>query len=276
MLIAALKYLPMDEAGEGEGGGGAPEGGAPSGEPSALASGGEEPTPLSESIPEKYRVFGGEDNSEFNLEASAQKLAEGYGNLTKKLGTDELPPDTPENYELDGSAISEDFDVESFMKDEQNQSFLKKAHALGMTNKQVQMVTEYALKEFAPQLQQGSADLDAQSAVDSLKADTWKSEGEYKENMNAANRAFMSLPEDMRDAIDGSLGNNPEFIKVMALFGKEMSEDVPPNDVTEQDTADIQSLMQSDAYKDSNHPEHKIVSDKVRAYFEKKSKTKAA
>lgn len=270
-----LKYPLMNDEPAAGGSGGDAAASAPvtpapaaGGGPSALATGGEKPVPIHERIPEKYRVFG--EGDAFNLEASAQKLADAYGHLEKRLGSGDVPPESPEKYEIDGKELGEGFDVKAFMSDEQNQSFLKRAHALGMTNKQVQMVTEYALKEFAPQLAQGNRVLDSDGAIAALKADTWKTDAELQENMGAALRAFKSLPESLQTVIDKDLGNNPEFIKVMALFGREMREDSSPAQVTVQgDRIEIEKLMMSDAYKNTKNPEHERVSKQVRDYFER-------
>ena len=133
MPTKILQFLLMNEADGGEGaGGGEPapapggeggEGGAPG---SALATGGQAPLSIDQQIPEKYRVFEGEgDDKTFNLEASASKMAEGYGHLAKRMGNTEAPPDSADGYQLDGEAIGVE-DVEAFMKDETNQGFLKK------------------------------------------------------------------------------------------------------------------------------------------------------
>lgn len=267
MKITAFNFL-HEEAASPEGEGGA-AGGATA--PSAISSGGEAPKPFAELLPEKFRVFEGDgDAKQFNLEASAGKLWESYAHLEKRVGNYEAPPDTPDAYQLDGKAFGEEFNVEEFMKQEENKSFLAKAHAHGMTNKQVQMVMEHALKDFAPNLMQGQAEMSVEQCVSGLKGEVWKSEAEFKTNMSAANRAFMSLPESLRGTIDKTLGNNPAFIQAMALFGKEMAEDRPPQETNTQEQSSIEELMLSDAYKNEKHPQHAQVSARIKAYFEKK------
>lgn len=265
-----LFQLMNDEPGAG--GGGAGEGG------SALSAGGEQIPALHERIPEKYRVFEGEgEEAKFNLEASAGKLVDAYGSLEKRLGTGDLPPESVEGYQLDGKAIAEDFDAEAFMADETNKGFLAKAHAHGMTNKQVQMVVEHALKEFAPGLMGGGQALDKDGCIQSLQGEIWKDAGEYKQNMAAANRMFSSLPDSLREQVDKRLGNDPLFIQVAALFGKEMAEDTPATGAASgQDQAAIEELMMSEAYKNEKHPQHKAVSERVKRYFESRSSQKVA
>lgn len=243
---------------------------------SALAAGAEPPKPLHESIPEKFRVFG--ENNEFNLEASASKLLDSYSALEKKIrpGALEELPESPDKYEIDTTAFGEGFNAEEFMADEANKGFLAKAHAHGMTNKQVQMVMEHALKEFAPTLAQGTAELTAETAIQSLKTEAWKTDVEFKQNMSAANRAFTSLPDGLRESVDKALGNNPEFIKVMALFGREMAEDRPPTEVSLAAQSSVEELMLSEAYQNERHPQHAKVSAQVREHFAKKYAGKVA
>lgn len=270
-MILRLFQLMNDEPGAGGGAAGG-EGG------SALAGGGEQPPALHERIPEKHRVFEGEgDEAKFNLEASAGKLVDAYESLEKRLGSGDVPPESVEGYQLDGKAIGEDFDAEAFMSDETNKGFLAKAHAHGMTNKQVQMVVEHALKEFAPGLMQGNAALDSDGCIQALKSDVWKDDAEFKQNMGAANRLFRSLPEDLRDQVSDRLGNDPLFIQVAAIFGKEMGEDTPPQGAgSGSDQAAIEELMTSEAYKNPNHPQHAAVSERVRKYFESQTHQQVA
>ena len=289
MPTTILKFLLpvlMNEAGAdgGEGGGGGDAGGGDAGADggqqggaagsaggSALATGGQAPVPIHEQMPEKFRVFEGEgEEKAFNLEASTAKMLQSYGELSKRLGSDEAPPENAEGYQLDGEALGVE-DVEAFMKDETNQSFLKKCHANGMTNKQVQMVVEHALKEFAPNLTAGNELLNTEGCIKELQANVWPDEQEYKTNMASANRAFMSLPQELQQLADTELGNNPTFNRIMAVFGKEMAEDTPPNNETSaEEQANVETMMQSEAYRDPKHPEHNIVSKKVQAFFTKK------
>lgn len=265
-----LLMLMNDEPGAG--GGGAAEGdqGAANGGGSALSSGGEQQLAIHERIPEKFRVFEGEgEAAKFNLEASTSKLADSYSSMEKRLGEGHTAPDSPDGYEIDGKAIAEDFDVETFMGDELNKSFLAKAHAHGMSNKQVQMVMEHAMKEMIPNLTAGNKELDSESCTKSLQSEIWKDGAEFKENMGAANRLFRSLPDELREQVDAKLGNDPLFIQVAAMFGKEMAEDTPPNAPSGNNQANIEELMLSDAYKDNKHPQHEAVSKKVRAHFER-------
>lgn len=274
-LLKLITYQNEAPAEGGDGGGDpASASDAPSAPPSALATGGEAPKPLSELIPEKYRVFGGEDGSTFDVEASASKLASGYEHLAKRFGSGDVPPENAEGYTLDAEGMGEGFDAESFMKDEATKGFLKRMHAKGMTNAQVQEVIQYGLNEWAPSLMQGEKALTSDDCINSLKTDVWKSEADFKANMTAANRAYRSLPQDLQAKVNERIGNDPLFNQVMALFGKEMAEDTPPTETqTMEESATVEKLMMSDAYKNPKHPDHMKVSKQVQAYFAKRTGT---
>ena len=235
---------------------------------SSLGAGGD-PVAINEVIPEKFRVVNGED---FDLEGSSRKLAEGYSHLEKRTAVQGKYPESHEGYEIDGSKISEDFDAKAFMSEETNQSFLKAAHAKGMTNEQVQFVTEYALKEFAPGMSADAKVLSTEECDAQLK-EVWKSDAEYNQNKAAAFKAFQSITqgnEEEAARLEEKFGDDPDFIKIMAKFGSEMKEDSAPNidDVLQGET--IEDLMASDAYKDPKHPNHQSVSKKVQQFYKSK------
>lgn len=257
----------------GAGGGTALETVNQEGSQSALSSSGVAPVPIADRIPEKYRVFGGDDGKAFDLERSAGKLADAYGHLEKRLGTGDLPPESADLYKLDFSNAGEGFNVEEFMTGEGTQSFLKAAHAKGMTNSQVQFAVEFAMNEFAPQLMNGAAAISHDECISSLKSTTWKSDAEYSQNMQAANRAFMSAPQELRDRLDKKFGNDPDFIQFAAQFGREMREDssisdsAPAGGITQ---ADVDKIMLSPEYKNERHPDHQRLSKLVSDWYAKK------
>lgn len=178
-------------------------------------------------IPEKYRVMGAD--GQLDLEQSSRKLAESYGHLEKRLGSGDLPPKSVDEYaptlEVEG------FDWEEFKKDESSQAFLKGAHAKGLTNAQVEYVLGEYLKA-APQLVQGSAQLDQQGATEELKS-VWKSDAEFKTGVQSAYRAVQGFA-DQGDGpgslarVEAKFGNDPDFIALMARIGREMNEDTVP------------------------------------------------
>jgi len=265
-----LKHNYREEATPdgGDGGGGA----APDANPAPVSaiSGDQSSIPMHESMPEKFRVFDGEgDDAKFNLESSSQKLLDSYSSLEKRGGA----PESPEEYSIDAEAMGEGFDAEAFMSDESTKGFLKRMHAKGMSNAQVQEVIDYGLKEWAPNMMQGNVDLTSDQATDHMKTEVWSDPAQYKENMGQANRAYSSLSPDLQNEVNERIGNDPVFIKVMAIFGKEMREDTPPlGDTVVSSVMEVEEMMKSDAYKDSKHKDHEAVSKQVRDYFKSKQK----
>ena len=260
---------PVTDPASGGGDGGQSSGGSVL---SGAAGGADQGNPF-DFVPEKYRVFG-EDES-FNLEASAKKMSEGYQSLAKRLGSDEIPPESPEGYKIDAESFGEGFDAEAFMSDEKTQSFLKSMHAKGMTNAQVQEVLKYGLNEWAPSLMQGNKGLSEQECTQALQ-EVWSNEAEFNTQVGHAVTALKSVAGEEFDALMDKYGNDPDFIRIMAQFGREMGEDSPPNDAPITAGESIETLMQSEAYHNPKHPEHVAVSAKVKKHFEKQYGTEAA
>lgn len=238
---------------------------APHAEPVAA-----DPLPINQRIPEKFHVYG--EGQQFDLEQSAGKMADAYGHLAQRLGTTELPPESASQYQLNGEAFGEGFDVQDFMSNESTQEFLTKMHAKGLNNSQVQEVLEFGLKEWAPQLMQGNQILDQEECVSELRQ-AWPKPHDYEMHMNDAGRALRSLPDGLREVASGALGNNPSFVKIMALFGREMAEDTSAKDtisIAGLDQKSVETLQLSEAYKNPNHPDHERVSKQVSNWYASK------
>lgn len=121
--------------------------------------------------------------------------------------------------------------------------------------------------EMAPGLVAASRELDAEECTASLKAE-WKSDGEYKSNINKAYRAAVGyFGTDAMDIIK-EYGNDPRVIKGLAKLGAEMGEDKSINFEGKQAQATIDNLLVSDAYNQPNHPDHARVSEQVRKHYE--------
>ncbi|BCD83601.1 hypothetical protein PSm6_00080 [Pseudomonas solani] len=93
-------------------------------------------------IPEKYRVT--KDDGSLDLEQSSRKLAESYKHLETRMGSGDAPPKSFDEYAPKIEA--EGFNWDEFKADEGSQSFLKGAHAKGLTNAQVEFVLGEYLK----------------------------------------------------------------------------------------------------------------------------------
>lgn len=180
-------------------------------------------------IPEKYRT--NKEDGTLDLEASSRKLAESYKHLETRMGSGDAPPKTAEEYAVKLEGV-EGFDWEEFKKDEGTQSFLKGAHAKGLTNGQVEYVIGEYMKA-APALVGGAAQLTAQDCTAALKA-MWTDEKVMTENVGASYRAAQAFAGEPGkpgnfDALMSKYGNDPDFIAFTANIGKELKEDTAIN-----------------------------------------------
>ena len=208
-------------------------------------------------IPEKFKVTA-EDGS-VDYKATVAKMNESYSYLEKKVGTGEIAPKSVDEYKVE----REGFDFEEFKKDESNNSFLKSAHAQGITNKQLDfLLSEYDKR--AVDLVSNSSQIDTDSTVQTLQSD-WGDK--YEANIFNAVTAARACGITDEQINDPMIGNNVAFIKMAAYFGSQMTEDKPINNGTPVNV-DIQSLMRSEAFFNPKHPDHKSVKAQIDSYYD--------
>ncbi|UNM20901.1 hypothetical protein K0P33_05435 [Pseudomonas sp. ArH3a] len=190
-------------------------------------------------IPEKYRT--NKEDGTLDLEASSRKVAEAYKHLETRLGSGDAPPKTADEYTVKLEGV-EGFDWEEFKADEGTQSFLKGAHAKGLTNAQVEYVIGEYMKA-APGLVEGGVQLSQQDCAATLKA-AWGDEQAMTQNVRASYRAaeaFASEPGKPGNfaALQAKYGNDPDFIAFTANIGKELKEDSAINGGAQASEADF-------------------------------------
>lgn len=171
--------------------------------------------------------------------------AEQYPDQTQTENTQQPPTDVPESadaysVEIDG------FDFDAFKTG--NAEVLKSFHAEGMTNAQVTAVVKAFDEHNAVQ-------------IDALQQE-WGSE--FNANVNLAKQAIEALGFQASD-LDSPIG----ALKLAAAIGKQIQEDLPPSNTQQSGSETITQLMMSEAYSDANHPDHKSVTARVNAYYEK-------
>ncbi|WP_407059333.1 hypothetical protein ACKZDW_04240 (plasmid) [Ralstonia syzygii subsp. celebesensis] len=230
-----------------------------------------------EFIPEKYRV--NKDDGTFDLEASSRKLAEAYTNAEKRIGSGDIPPKTADEYNVAvPDAFKESFDPKT---DEGFKAFAGKMHGLGLTQKQLDGVME-SYFEMAPKLVVGAAALDGAAAKTQLEQ-VWASQGGFDHQVRnafqgaSAIAAKAGIPIDEIMAPQG-LGNNVQFLRMMAAIAPEFSEDKSAGGTSMGGVSteeQINELMMGEAYKNPRHPDNAKVSERVRLFFEKKYGTAA-
>lgn len=286
------KHVFMDQATDGTQGGGAgaePAAAAPAAAPatagSALATG-QASVPASPAapaagpndwIPEKHRVSKADGSIDF--EASARKVADAYQHLEQRLGTGDIPPKTPEEYDIKG--LPEAIKIDDLKADPEMKGFLKAAHAKGLTNDQVSFVlNEYMTR--APNLVDSGQKLTADETTQALR-DVWKNESEFGQNMGHAYRAASAIAGKVGISFEqleqSGLGNHPVFIRLMAALGPEMNEDSVTSggagSVSAGDfDAQVSSIRANPAFNDAKHPEHKTLMARMDQLYAKRFGTK--
>lgn len=208
-------------------------------------------------IPDKFKVTA-EDGS-VDYKATVAKMNESYSYLEKKVGTGEVAPKSVDEYKIE----REDFDFEEFKKDESNNSFLKSAHAQGITNKQLDfLLSEYDKR--AADLVSTSSQIDTDTAVQTLQQE-WGDK--YEANIFNAVKAARACGITDEQINDPLIGNNVAFIKMASYFGSQMTEDKPVSNGTPVNV-DISSLMRSEAFFNPKHPDHKSVKAQIDSYYD--------
>lgn len=211
-------------------------------------------------FPEAFRVMNGE---ELDVKATATKLAEAY-NARAAYG--EIPANDAEYnpVELGGGAKWEEVKELDAVK-----QFAAEAKKLGMTHEQF----AFSLKTIA------AAELDGRNYATSHNKELseqqlreeWKDPNSYDLNMKAAGAALRAfVPAAEHAAFTQRYGNDAQVIKLLAKIGAEVSEDSPHGLASPVPTADdVKTLMQSEAYLNSTHPEHAATMAKVQAFYAK-------
>ncbi len=220
-IHARLGHFLMAEAGEG----GDPSTGAaatPSATPAGSVLANAAPNDF---IPEKYRV--NKEDGSLDLEQSSRKMGEAYKHLETRMGTGDAPPKSHDEYAVKLEGV-EGFNWDEFKADENTQSFLKGAHAKGLTNDQVQYVIGEYMKA-APELIGGAAVMNQQDCTAALKA-VWGDDQAMRTNVAASLRAAEAFASEAGtpgnlDSLMAKYGNDPDFIAFTANIGKELKED---------------------------------------------------
>ncbi|HIE4193226.1 MULTISPECIES: hypothetical protein [Burkholderia] len=252
-------------AGAGAGGEGAGAGAGAAGGASAAGAGG------FDWLPEKYRVNGAD--GALDLTASAQKLAGGYGELSKRMVDGGAPPAAAAEYQV---TIPEQFKdaVGDLNNDKLFTEFRADMHALGLSQKQFDGVMA---KYFSvvPGLVAGGQQYSSESATADLRK-TWGDDATFQKNVGLAFRASSAVAKaaDMSfdDLEKAGLANNPTFIRIMAALGPEFAEDAPTNGSAGgfMSEDDVKKLMISEANTNPKHPDHKATRARIDAFYNRK------
>lgn len=239
---------------------------------SLLQTGSTPPDPANtDYIPEKLRI--NKEDGTLDLDGTSRKMAEAYGALEKRLGSGDAPPAAAADYKVAvPDAFKEAIDP---AKDPGIQGFLTGAHAAGMNQAQVDFVMGQYFT-MAPQLVAGAVQLDAAGATTELQK-VWGNDSEFKRNVTNAYTGAHAVAQkagiNIDEVMNGPLGNNPQFLRMMAAIGPEFVEDKSIGATKMTAESDIAGLMASKAYTDTKDPEHAQVSARVAEYFKRKHGT---
>lgn len=219
-------------------------------------------------LPEKHRVFG-QDGKTLDLEASARKVAEAYGHAERRIGSGDVAPAKVDDYKVNvPEALAEKIKAEDLAADAGFKEFMAKAHAAGLTQKQLDTVVGEFLDR-SVKLQGGIQRLSEQEATTQLR-ETWKTDAEFTQGVQAAFRAGQQYAGKDFDGILNDYGNDPRIVRMLAAVGKEMGEDTSaPAGAQANFQADLETLTKSKAYTDPAHPDHTATKQKVAAMFER-------
>lgn len=140
----------------------------------------------------------------------------------------------------------EGFDFDAFKED--NAEILQSFHAEGMTNKQVEAVVKAYEQHQSVQME--------------ALQEEWGND--FGANVNLAKQAIEALGFQASD-LDSPIG----ALKLAAAIGKHIQEDLPPFNTQQNGGESIQQLMQSEAYLNDKHPDHKRVYAQVEQAYAK-------
>lgn len=180
-------------------------------------------------ISDKFRVSG--DDGAVNVEASARKLAEAYGNLEKRFGSGDVPPADVSGYKITvPEAHAEVLAGWDPASDQSLQAFLANGHKLGMTQAVADLVVgEYGRVMAELKGMQSNVDMQAEQTAAALR-EVWKDQAEFDRNVGLSYQAGTKLAAKLGvdfDEFNAALGNNPMFLRLAAALAPEMQEDTP-------------------------------------------------
>lgn len=213
-------------------------------------------------IPEKFLVK--REDGTVDSDASMAKMGEAYSQLEKRLGGGDAPPAKPEDY---APTLPDGLTMEQLKTDPMFSSFLKGAHARGMSNADVSFVLEAYQQRVA---------LSASPEVGEAELrKVWTTDDQMTRGLAdcfRATQAFSGGDQELASRLDRKFGNDPDFIRLMAQVGRELHEDHPPaGTLTQGESETLAQLMASPAYFDAKHPEHAVTVARVSALYKKRT-----
>ena len=166
----------------------------------------------------------------------------------------------------DYSVDIEGFNFDDFKGIEENKAFLDRAHQAGLSNEQLKFVLgEY--NDIIPKVAKGMQQFKTEDCTATLQKE-WGDDTEANLGLvlKAAQSAGLTIEQINADP---AIGNNPAVIKLLTHFGKQMQEDVPPQNTQQNGGDDVQQLMRSEAYSNPRHADHQRVKQQIAQWYAK-------
>lgn len=227
---------------------------------------------------QQHRVVGAD--GKIDEAASIRKQAENYAPLAARMKEVGAPPKTADEYKFEvPAAMQGSYDPAT---DPMLADMRKGAHEAGLTQKQFQwMAEQYAQR--LPAIVEGMFQQSFDKGQAALR-ETWKSDAQFTgglKNAAAAVKGFdpqafgeggeVTVPELK------SLMNNPWFLKFAAHYGAQMQEDTSPGSPGSLPAGSpyrgmtLAQLESNEAYLNSRHPDHAVVSRMVSQAYHKQT-----
>lgn len=168
---------------------------------------------------------------------------------------------TPDDYSVE----IEGFNFDEFKAIDENKEFLKEAHEAGLSNEQLGFVLN-KYNQIIPEVMAQMSQMQTETCKETLQKE-WGAETQA--NIGLAMKAAQAAGLSGEEIQNPTIGNNPTVIKLLAHFGKQLGEDVPPQNTQQSSGQSREELMASQAYMDANHPDHKKVYAQVERLYQK-------
>lgn len=201
-------------------------------------------------VPDKF-VKG----DEVNIEA----LAKSYTHLEKRMGSGDLPPESPDAYKLD--------EKPEWVSDEDMAEEAQFAHEIKLSNDQFKAVMgRYAdgvktiIEELTPT---------PDKCMGALLEQLGGNKEALANEVALARKAFAAYAPDGVDMSAPEIGNNPTLIRILAKIGAGMGEDKPVSGASPA-SVNVAELYASEAYNNPRHPQHQQVMDQIAAAYKAK------
>lgn len=228
-------------------------------------------------MPDELNQEQNQDQSNQGSEQNQSLLGGGQDQQGGEQGNGEGNPNQEQESQLNGAPESiegyevnvDGFNYEEFKAISENQEFLERARTAGLDNNALSfLLGEY--NQLIPNLMQANAALENEACFEHM-TNVWGADtsANFGYAQAAANNAIQHGILTAEEVNSPEFGNNPLVLKMAAFYGQQLNEDVRPNNTQQSGTTSVQELMQSEAYLNESHPDHKQTFATVQQWYAK-------